>query len=229
MEVPPGRRVVIVVRQRRWKTSLPIQIGVAKRQQHNAKHDGVRGPVCRPKGYQHRSRFHPARRLSEALFRFMDLFSQRFQRVERVWDAWVRLTGDFALMARQAIHRPIAFFVNDILQRPMARIVRPLDQSVSRIGHLAPLVGRRRLSLRLQRFLPGLPQLVEHLLIEIGRQIGLFQQESITALSRRLALVGSRFLGPSSQCAEHQSRQGEGDQAATNFGNHEVAPDRGWM
>ncbi len=78
--------------------------------------------------------------------------------------------------------------IEDVLQRPWTPAARRERQPVAGEGHLAALVDRGFGGLGAERLLPRLPQIVEHLLIEVRREIRLRRQQPIASLSGRLPL-----------------------------------------
>jgi hypothetical protein len=104
----------------------------------------------------------------------------------------------------------------------MIRIARSLNQSIPRVGHLSPLVGRGLVGLRSQWLFPCLPQLVEDLLIEVGTEIRLFQEQAITSLGRRFDRRGGWFVADRSRNAKeqqwkHDRRKSSGEKTVHEF------------
>lgn len=104
-------------------------------------------------------------------------------------------------MAGETIHRPTAAFIDDVLQRLTRVVVGPGGQAVSTVGHLPTLIRRRLPGSLLQRRRPGFPNLVKRLLIKVGRQIDLIDEEVVTAADRIIVgwCFGSSGTTPQAQ------------------------------
>ena len=105
---------------------------------------------------------------------------------------WNRPPRDAALMTSQAVHRPIAAFINDILHRPVLGIVCSCNQSIPLESQLPPLVVGRFSGSTAQGFLPAFPNLVERLLVKRRWNVGFVEQKIQTdrGIGRVLSTCG---------------------------------------
>jgi len=81
-------------------------------------------------------------------------------------------------------------------------------QAVPLQRHPPALLDRRLLRPRFQRLLPDGPQVVEHLLVEVGRQVGLREQqvEAAFPIGHRGSRRGQRESGAAEQLGDRASR-----------------------
>ena len=175
--MPPGGRVHVVMHEVEPRRPLhDVEIRVAVPHERDAEDDSVRRAIRRAERQEQRAHVHVAKRFPLLHLHEADLLGERLERVVGVWQPRDRLSLDLPLVAGEAAHRPAAVAAHDILHGP-GGVARVRRQAIPFHRHPPPLLDRRPLRPAPQRLRPERPELVEDLLVEVGRQIGLLEQE----------------------------------------------------
>ena len=181
-------------------------IGIAVPHQGHAEDHRVGRAVGGAEREQQRAHVHVAEGLALLDLYLADLLGERLERVAGVGQARDRRAADLPLVAGQAAHHPAAVAIDHILHAPR-RIVRVRHEPIPLHRHPPPLRHGGGFSLRPQRLLPDGPQGVEHLLVEVGRKVGLREQELEPASPApgRFVRRGSAGHG----AAQHRDREAD--------------------
>ena len=185
VEIPPGRRIHIVVHHFRWQSiHVNIQIGIAEGHQGHAEHHGIGRSSRRSQRHHERTDIHAAERFFQTQFCESDFFGQRLEFEVGVWQAGDDLSVYGPAVAGETVHRPVALLVNDVLQRAAGFVIGPFGKPVALKRHPPPFLKRsfRRTIPKIGG--PNLPHRIEYLLVEIRWKIGFFREVGVAADGR---------------------------------------------
>ena len=144
--------------------------------QRHAEDHRIRRAVRGAKRQEQRAHVHVSKRLPLLHLHEPHFLRERLQRVVGVGQPRNNPSRHLPLMARQTTHRPRAVGPTDILERTR-RIIGMRIEPVTFHRHPPPLLERSLFGPAPERLGPRRPKGVEHLLVEVRRQVGASKQK----------------------------------------------------